>query len=262
MQATAAWQAAFGVTEFTLYYDRTKRPAKEYRAYNDFVGRLNALLRDATLEPDAILYYPIYDLWANYLPVAAPLKADTQPQRAQQLVNSFMLRGQWLTTRQMPFLIADHEVLASAEVRDGKLWIRDRGFHTIVLPDGVELPEGAAKVVAKFKADGGQVIPKDMNDRPDGAVRENKRGQSGRLWPPSDRVILGRFKRDGREILLLLNVGAQAYTGGVSVGYPSTWWLADPATGEVRREVYQQGGIVVSLPANATIVLVGPAGSR
>ena len=39
MQAAAAWQAGWGVTEFTLYYGVTDRSAEDYRAYCDYVGR-------------------------------------------------------------------------------------------------------------------------------------------------------------------------------------------------------------------------------
>ncbi|MGQ9650372.1 MAG: hypothetical protein ACUVXJ_09705 [Phycisphaerae bacterium] len=263
MQATAAWQAAFGVTEFTLYYNRAKRPAQEYRAYNDFVGRLNALLREARPEPEVILYYPIYDLWADYLPVAGPLRLETQPEHAQQLVNSFMRMGRHLTTSQMPFLVADHEMLASAEVRDGKLWIRDRAFHTLVLPDGAELPEAASGVVAKFRDAHGRIVRDDMKGEPARFDGEDETGASGRLQPASDRIILGRFNRDGREILLLVNVGPQPYTGELSVRSSGTWWCAEPATGDVKREVVaRQGRIAVSLPANASVIFVGPHGNQ
>ena len=67
MQATAAWQAAWGVTDFTLYYSLALRSPQKYRAYCDYVGRLNAILKPARLESKVLLYYPIYDLWAEYL---------------------------------------------------------------------------------------------------------------------------------------------------------------------------------------------------
>ena len=72
MRATAAWQAAWGVTEFTLYYSPADRPAAEYRAYADFVGRLNAVHAARPDPTKVLLYYPIYDLWAEYRPVAEP----------------------------------------------------------------------------------------------------------------------------------------------------------------------------------------------
>jgi dTDP-4-amino-4,6-dideoxygalactose transaminase len=73
LTATAAWQAAMGVTEFTLYYNRAARPPADYRAYCNFVGRLNALLREANPQPSVLLYYPIYDVWGEFLPVAEKL---------------------------------------------------------------------------------------------------------------------------------------------------------------------------------------------
>ena len=78
MRATAAWQAAWGVTEFTLYYGIRERSPEDDQAYCEYVGRLNALLKPARRATEVLLYYPIYDLWAEYLPVAEPLKLESQ----------------------------------------------------------------------------------------------------------------------------------------------------------------------------------------
>ena len=102
MQATAAWQATWDVTEFTLYYSTADRSADEYRQYGDFVGRLNAILKPATPDPQVLLYYPIYDLWAEYLPVAEPLQLTSQTPRAQQLVQSFCAWGRCCSARRSP----------------------------------------------------------------------------------------------------------------------------------------------------------------
>ena len=58
MQATAAWQAAWDVTDFTLYYGMGDRSADDYRAYCDFVGRLNAVLKEATPHPGGAAVLP------------------------------------------------------------------------------------------------------------------------------------------------------------------------------------------------------------
>jgi hypothetical protein len=245
MQATAAWQAALGVTEFTLYYSRSSRPAAEYRAYMDYVGRLNALLRDARPSPTALLYYPICDLWAEYLPVAGPLTVESQSPRLQRIMKSFMSQGQQLLVAQAPFALADHEVLAGAEVREGRMWIKGRSFNALVLPEGVELPEPAARIVEQFKSAGGRVASE---------------GLKGQLQPPSDRIVLGRFTRDGRDISLLVNVGTQAYSGRLAVETPGAWWSADPANGRIEHAVLKDAGqIAVSLLGRASVLLIGPA---
>ena len=88
MQATAAWQAAFGVTEFTLYYDLDKLPPGDAAAYTRYIGRLYALLREATPEPQVLLYYPIRELWAEFHPVAEPVLAASQSPAAQRIART------------------------------------------------------------------------------------------------------------------------------------------------------------------------------
>ena len=152
MEATAAWQAAWGVTDFNLYYSPALHAVEKYRAYCEYVGRLNAILKPAAMAPQVLLYYPIYDLWAEYLPVAERLQLQSQSQRAQQIVNSFTRLGQLLQQSQIAFMLTDHENLAAAVVRgDGKLAINGHAFDAIVLPDGVELPADAANVVERFR---------------------------------------------------------------------------------------------------------------
>jgi hypothetical protein len=255
MQATAAWQAAWGVTEFTLYYGLDDRSADTYRAYGDYIGRLNAVLRQAQPQPEVLLYYPIYDLWAEYLPVAEPLRLESQSPRAQRLVSSFMRLGQTLQRHQVPCCLIDHEFLASAQVTDdGRIRIQGRPYRTILLPEGSELPPPAAAVVEAFRARGGQVLV----DRPEtrGSLLEQV-PRPYRVSPASDRLTLGRFVRDGREILLLVNVGREAYRGQLSGETRGRWTALDPATGEIRGcDLDEAGRLPVSLAARQSILLL------
>lgn len=107
MCATAAWQAAWGVTEFTLYYGMDKRGAEIYKQYCDFVGRLNAILRSATPIREVALYYPIGELQEEYLPHAEPLSLENQSQRTRQLVRTFEQLGAEMMQRQIPFVLTE-----------------------------------------------------------------------------------------------------------------------------------------------------------
>ncbi len=236
MQATAAWQAAWGVTEFTLYYAIRQRPADEYRAYNDYIGRLNALLKPARPISEVLLYYPVRDLWAEYLPVAEPLQLSSQSARAQRIVRSFTRIGQTLQRNQIPFMMIDHEHLASARPEgDGSLRIGHHRFTTLLVPADVELPRAAAQVVEAFRKQGGKVLADDR--RTDATSRQGLLDAiqpAVRLSPDSDRIVLGRFVRDGREILLLVNVGRSPYQGRIAVALPGPWQRLDPGDGSVR----------------------------
>jgi len=236
MQATAAWQAAWGVTEFTLYYSPHDRPADQYRTYGSYVGRLNALLKPARIAPEVLLYYPVRDLWAEYLPVAEPLSLGSQSPRAQRIVGSFSRLGQSLQRSQVPFALIDHEFLAAAKVEaDGSLRHGEHRFRSLVVPADVELPPPAAAVVEQFRKQGGRVAiaggAAGALSRPAllAAIQP-----ALRIAPASDTITLGSFVRDGRRILLLVNVGKQPYEGKIQVGPGAGWQVFDPADGSVR----------------------------
>jgi hypothetical protein len=257
MQATAAWQATWGVTEFTLYYSPADRSAEAYRAYGDYVGRLNTILKPAQPVPEVALYYPVADLWPEYRPVAAPLRLDSQSPRAQRIVQSFNQLGQGLQRNQMPFVLIDHEFLAQATVRtDGKLAIQRQAFKALVLPEDVELPPAAAAVVEQFRKAGGRIV---TDQRP---ARQNYRTlleaiqPAHRLSPTSERIALGQFVRDSRRILLVVNVAKEPYQGQLTADVAKPWHQLDPATGEARAAEVEAGKLRLSLAPRQAVLLV------
>jgi hypothetical protein len=262
MQATAAWQAAWDVTEFTLYYGMADRSGDDYRAYCDFVGRLNAVLKEATPRAEVLLYYPIYDLWAEYLPVAEPLKLASQTPRARQIVTSFLRLGQMLQHRQIPFTLVDHENLERAEVHaDGFLSIGDRQYGSLILPSGVELPEPAATIVERLSQAGGRVLRDGVADATSSRDELARVLQPAvKIRPGSPRIVLGRFTRDGRDIIQVVNVGSQAYAGSLELPTSGGWLTLDPATGAVDpAECSETQETPLSLGARQTRLFVGKA---
>jgi hypothetical protein len=252
MCATAGWQAAFGVTEFTLYYNRQQRTPAEYRAYGTFVGRLNALLREARPAPRVLLYYPIADVWAEYRPVAEKLTAGSQSARLRRIADSFMGLGQRMTRGQVSFALADHEVLAGARLESGALRIGEHRFGTVVLPAEVVLPADAAGALERFEAGGGRVVRE--------AGQAAGAYENGRLSEAAERLVMGRFVREGRELIVVVNVGAGPCERTMSAENAAKWVVADPSTGTIGA-VQTQGRdrIVVSLPGRASRVFIGPA---
>jgi len=247
MTATAAWQAAMGVTEFTLYYNRAKRTPKDYRAYCDFVGRLNALLREARPEPRVLLYYPIYDVWGEFLPTAEKLTPDSQSQRMKTIVNSFMSLGQRMTRRQIPFALADHEIIAAATISNGQLAVNGRPFDTLVLPADVQLPPPAARRLNQFKAAGGKIVRAPEN------IDSNN--FSSIVSGAADRVVVGRFTRSRRQILLIVNVAAEPAEILLNATSPAKWLKAariEPA------KTKGPGKITLSLTQCQAMLLIGP----
>ena len=258
MQAAAAWQAALGVTEFTLYYDYRKRSAEDYRSYCEYVGRLNAVLREARPTCRVLLYYPIYDLWSEYLPIPGKLTVESQSDRAQMLVSSFMELGQQMLRRQVSFVLADHELLSQADVRGSQLNLRGHRFGALVLPAGAILPETAMEKIEQFKSNGGIVIQPAKQ----GAAVDFKKLSGlyagGSLSAPNDRIVLGRFRREGREILILVNVSSEPYNGDIACRKSAAWLTADPGMGGIERAITgAPGKVKISLKPRSTIFLIG-----
>jgi len=261
MCATAAWQAALGVTEFALYYGRQQRSPEEYQSYCAFVGRLNALLREAQPSPRVLLYYPIWDIWSEYKPVAAPLTVESQSQRLRDIVNSFMALGQRMTRGQISFAIADHEMLAAGHVQGDTIHIGSGSFKEIVLPAGVELPSSVEQQVRQFEAGGGRVLRTAPSPSADLASVASVY-DSGFVTPRSERIVVGRFTRAGRQIILVINVGGADYNGAITTPDAAKWIVGDPATGTIGPgEANQPGRISLSLAPCATRLLIGPARS-
>jgi hypothetical protein len=258
MQATAGWQATWGVTDFTLYYGLRDRSTADYRAYCDFVGRLNAVLKPARPTPDVLLYYPVYDLWAEYLPTAEPLRLESQSARAQALVTSFSRIGQTLQRGQVPFSLIDHEWLASATVRlDGRLAVGEQAYQALILPEAVELPAEAATVVEAFRRGGGRVLSDGGHAAP--ALVEQL-SPTQRLTPAESRIALGRFTRDGHCILLLVNVGREEYRGSLTGDTAGQWLRMDPASGDSQPCARDsEGRLPVILAARQSVLLVQDA---
>ena len=255
MQATAAWQASWDVTDFALYYGLNDRSAETYRAYCDYVGRLNAVLKPARPAPQVLLYYPIYDLWSEYLPVAERLTLESQSPRAKRIVASFMRTGRRLQRRQIPFSLIDHEHLAGATAKpNGTLVIHDQRYKALILPEGSELPPPARAVADAFCRHGGRIIA-DRSEAQQSLLEQLQ--PEFRIAPVSERIALGQFIRDGRQILLAVNVGRQAYDGHLTGQTSGIWHTMDPSTGAiVRCEKDEAGHISLKLAGRQAVLLV------
>lgn len=238
MNATAAWQAVLGITEFTLYYQITDRTPAEYREYGDFVGRLNAILRNARFVHEAILFYPITDLQREYIPLAERPSLKNQPEKIQTICRSYDALGKRMLGSQTSFLVAEEEGLQS---------ILNCGIpsrpQTAVIPEGVTMDERLSKLLDTFQRQGGTVSVKTFSPRKI-------------LEPVTQNVVRGTFERDGKSIQILVNVSSSTpYSGQCSVtGKVCRLFL--PATGEIRELPVKDGKVEMVLEPLETWILV------
>ncbi len=202
MQATAAWQAAWGVTDFTLYYDIDKRSLANVRAYGDFIGRLNALLKPSRFDRSVLLYYPIYGLWQEYLPVVAPIAIESQSQRAQKIVESFQRLGRLLQENQIPFMLVDHELLSGARMKgSGKFQIRAQEYSALLLPELVAPPPELQRRLDAWQSKGFTILRDGgEGEEPNSVILRKQLKPLLRLEPACDHIVAGTFVRENRSI--------------------------------------------------------------
>ena len=107
-------------------------------------------------------------------------------------------------------------------------------FRGLLLPAGVQLPSSAANVVEQMRQAAGQRILSDGDGGQllDAAAIRAAVTPDCSLQPSSDRLAMGQFQRDGHHVLLLVNVGKQAYDGAITTTAPSHWLRLDPHSGD------------------------------
>ncbi len=257
MQAVAGWQAAWGVTEFTLYYHPADRSVEENWQYGQFVGRLNSILKPALPKPEVALYYPIYDLWAEYRPVAGLWRNWPGTPKSQQVIGSFYRLGQSLHQRQIPFVLIDHEYLQKADVTEaGLLKIGSLELKTLLCPAGVQWPDGIQPRLEAFQQKGGRLL-QDLPDRPISQANIQELLQPAvRLAPATSWLTLGRFTRDQHTIFILVNMGKQPYQGFLEGVPPGPWTQLDPATGKIEQIATAPQGLPIRLQPYQTLLWV------
>lgn len=256
MCATAAWQYALGVTDFTLYYSRT-RPADEYRRYGDYTGRLGALLTPAKRIARVAFYYPIYDLWSWYVPEAGRLSLESQPEIVQNIVRSFSDVSSQLVRGGVSFCYLDHNHLAQAKVQGKQLSLSMNSFDALMIPAVDEIPAEAQKVIEAFQAAGGMVIRTPDNPGWIEEIQALNRyqvttGQPGGLW--------SEFKRDGSIILLLVNTTAAKWNAEIKTPpfqHLSRWDFAQGSVTEISKEDWQDSRMKIELKPYESIALRG-----
>ena len=82
---------------------------------------------------------------------------------------------------------------------DGSVRPGEGQYATVILPQSAELPASLARLITGWQAQGGVVL-RDEGRNPEETLRVLN--VAYRLSRPEMRVALGRFQRDGREILL------------------------------------------------------------
>ena len=250
MEAATAWQMAFGVTGFNLYYTITYgnqypyRNETVYKEYCNFVGRVNAIVMEAVPVRKALLYYPIYDLQREYIPTAEKMRVKTQSALTNTLERSFSEMGANLLKGQTQFVLVDYSILGGASVNDnGTIRIGQNDYSSITFPKGVVFPAAVSELLKRASEKGVKLIfGDDFKDTPSPEKLSELAGNAAKLSPGCNTMAFGKFEREGTEIFLMVNTGKESYKGTLGIANGSRFVEMDPETGAVStpRKIFEK----------------------
>ena len=268
---SANWLFFHGVNSFTSYLPldpintpddkgRGRRAAgytpEEFRAFNEYIGRLSLVLRGARRENEVAVYYPISRFQGLYRP---------SNQHWSKVHKEFVAwEKPWetidgtLTSADIDFSVVHPQAVAGATIEDGRLRIGRGSYRVLVMPPMDLLPLEVLRKIGGFEAAGGKVVWVDevpssaLYARDDEAVRQGLASVRpvaagelpaliGRSYGPAFDLTftpgtaelgVARFHRDGKKIYFLMNKTEQDLAVHVSGSGPVT--VLDPSTGEIR----------------------------
>ncbi|MBQ3387770.1 MAG: hypothetical protein IJG60_00990 [Thermoguttaceae bacterium] len=273
MESAAAWQMAWGVTDFTLYYqirggeNAPYRNEETHHAYCDFVGRINSVLLPAKPVRPVLLYYPIETMQREFKPVAECVNNAPQSAEMTLAIESFVAIGTALTRAQIPFTVIDGESIAELDPERLAQW------NAVILPQESAPP---VEVLDRLARAWGEGLPEESprfffadREKPLDSAEAVSRALDAaarprlKCEPGFDYLAQGVFQREGKLIVLLANVWGDPWEGTVQLASDravsnQVWGVMDPQTGEVG-ELEQNGGKArLRLDARQTLLLVIP----
>jgi hypothetical protein len=224
--------AAFcGVNKITNYLYWDQYDPADYRALNEYVGRLSLVLRGARSAATVAVYYPIETFQAEFLPSPSTWSPEFWPKTWHRMVERIADQDEVarsLILRGIDFNWLHGDWIREGKVEDGALVAGGGRYTTVVMPEVEVLPLDIAERLADFEKAGGKIIwVKSLPVLGDAAAEHEKvralfAGREtvepanvtkaiGPVLPPGFDLrtdgtpLIARFARDGHRINFLVN---------------------------------------------------------
>ena len=150
-----------GINTFVYCYEQI--PADQMRRLNNYVSRINTLLRDGTLSADTALLYPAEDIMALYRPFKTPIHAFPETEKVGRLEKRFYAAAGALYENRRPFMVVDSPSLERAKVEGRELVCGDLRWKSVVVI-GRRHSESVERKLLAFADAGGCVVRPSGDD--------------------------------------------------------------------------------------------------
>jgi len=254
--------ALMGVNQFTSYVLWDRYPPEVYRCFNENVGRLGVMLKDARNVSSVAMYYPIETFQSLHLPspkVFGEWLKERPEASAGHDVQEKVIRS--LYRHGYDFSWLDGDAVLRAEIREGRLVIGAHAYTSLIMPRVELLPLPVLQKLQQFEKSGGKVLWVDTLPRLGDKAEEHTQvkaavAASRAIAPEAVVANLGpafpenfRLRLDGKPDGLFITRWLQK---GRCVNFVANAAYA-PLTATIRMEVEPKGKLWVYNPADGSI---------
>lgn len=124
---------------------------KYYNSFTEYMARLGHILSGGKHVAKVLMLYPINTVWTNYT-----------PQSRNEVGNAAEFAFNYLTDTLLKlhydFDYVDEDILNEAEIKNGKIKIRDEEYSLLILPPVTHIQKDTYTSVQKFLKGGGKII--------------------------------------------------------------------------------------------------------
>ncbi len=147
---------------------------KYYNQFTEYMARLGHILSGGRHVAKILMLYPINTIWTNYT-----------PQSRNEVGNASEFAFNYLTDTLLKlhydFDYTDEDILNEAEIKNGKIKIRDEEYSLLILPPITHIQKDTYSSIQRFLNGGGKIIADSLlpvglldYDKKDSAVKIEK----------------------------------------------------------------------------------------
>lgn len=165
----AGWESAFGINnvvthlsaysiegcrkrDYPAFYSDQEPWWDRFRLVSERIAFINEIISRGESQRDILLLQPLNGMWCE-----SAVEIDPLPP-ARDISNQYRLTVEYLLDLQVNFTIVNDQLLNQFDCANGCFTLRDRRYHTVIVPQTKSIHKRTMERLADFAAAGGKVI--------------------------------------------------------------------------------------------------------
>jgi hypothetical protein len=242
---------------------------EEYRALNDYIGRVSLMMQGARPATSVALYYPIAMFQAEFLP--SKLFHNTSLRTYAKRQRAFDDTEKAMQEADISYIIVHPEAVAQSVINEGKMKIGWGSYRYLVMPQMEFLPLPVLDKIQEFEKSGGTVLWVDTKPKYGTYAKEDAQVEEAlkkkdvitpstlashitnpypddfnlHFQPGLPQLSVARFRRGDQPLYLLVNRRGDPIKATVSDSPVENMTVYDPITGIISKTGLKQASLKI-----------------